>query len=134
MKPGRKICDFTTSRLIISKVKTNGTTSKRIGDTNTIKHGRIELDNHADTILFGQIFILLSNTGRECDVLHYTDEYETIKNAPIVLAATACTSLELAETFIIILQEVLWMNTTMEHTLVIPNQLRHFDVTVQINY
>ena len=63
----------------------------------------------------------------------YTDEYEAINYVPFALAATEWTSLELAETFIIILQEVLWMNTTMEHTLVIPNQLRHFDVTVQEN-
>ena len=61
----------------------------------------------------------------------YTDEYEAIKNVPIVLAATACTSLELAETFIIILYEGLWMNTPMENTLVNLNQFRHFGVTVQ---
>ena len=63
----------------------------------------------------------------------YTDKYEAIKNVLIVLAATAWTSLELAETFIIILHEGLWMNTTMEHTLVNPNQLRHFGVTVKEN-
>ena len=49
-----------------------------------IRHGIIELDTHADTIVFGQIFILLSETGRECDVLPYTGEYEAIKNVPIV--------------------------------------------------
>ena len=43
------------------------------------------------------------------------------------------TPLELAETFIIILHERLWMNSTMEHTLVNPNQLRHFGVTVKDN-
>ena len=57
MKPRRKICDFTTSRQIIAKVKSNGLTSIRIGDTDTIKHGRIELDTHSDKIVFGQSFI-----------------------------------------------------------------------------
>ena len=93
MKTRRKICDFTTSRQIIAKVKANGTTSRRIGSTNTIKHGTIELDTHADTIVFRQSFILLSETGRECDVSPYTDEYEAIKNVPIVSAETAWTSL-----------------------------------------
>ena len=93
MKPQRKICDFTTSRQIIAKEKANGPTSRRIGATNTIKQSRIELDTHAKTIVFGQSFILLSETGRECDVSPYTDEYEAIKNVPIVLAATAWTSL-----------------------------------------
>ena len=41
--------------------------------------------------------------------------------------------MELAETLVIVLHELLWMNTTMEHTLVNPNQLRHFGVTVQDN-
>ena len=64
MKTQRKICDFTTSRQRIAKVKSNGPTSIRIGGTNTIKHGRIDLDTHAYTIVFGQSFILLSKTGR----------------------------------------------------------------------
>ena len=94
MKPRRKICDFTTSRRRIANVKENGPTSIRIGATNTIKHGRTELDTHANTIVFGQSFILLSDTRRECYVSPYTDEYEAIKNVPIFSAATACTSLE----------------------------------------
>ena len=87
------ISDFTTSRLRIVKVEANGPTSERIGSTNTIKHGRIELDTHANTIVFRQSFILLSETGIECDVSPYTDEYEATKNVPIVLAATSWTSL-----------------------------------------
>ena len=113
MKPLRKICDFTTSHQRIAKVKPNGPTFRRIGATNTIKYGRIELDTHADRIVFGNIFILLSETGREFNVSPYTDEYEAIKNVPIVLATTAWTSLELAETLIIILNDELWMNNTM---------------------
>ena len=54
-----------------------------------INHGRIELDTHADTIVFGQSFILLSETERECDISPYTDEYEVINNVPIVSAATS---------------------------------------------
>ena len=133
MKPQRRICDITTSRRRITKVKANGPTSIIIGPVNKIKDGRAELDTHADTILFGQSFILISETGQECDVSPYTDEYKSTKNVPIVSAAIVWTSLELAETFIIILHEGLWMNTTMEHTLVNPNPLQHFSVTVQDN-
>ena len=84
-------------------------------------------------IILTQSYMDRSETGKECDVSPYTDEYEAIKNVPIVLAATAWKSLELAETFIIVLHERLWMNTTMDHTLVNHNQLRHFGVTVQDN-
>ena len=84
MKPQRNICDFTTSRRRIAKVKVNGPTPRRIVATNTINHDRIELDTHFYTVLFGQSFILLSETGREFDVSPYTYEYEAIKNVPIV--------------------------------------------------
>ena len=93
MKPRRKICDFTTSHQRIVKVKANAPTSRRIGATNMIKHGRIELETHSDTIVLGQSSVLLSETGRECDVSPYTDEYEAINNSPIILAETAWTSL-----------------------------------------
>ena len=62
---------------------------EKIGATNTIIHDRIELDTHSNTIVFGQSFILLSETGRECDVSPYTYEYEAIKNVTIVSSATA---------------------------------------------
>ena len=62
MKPRRKICDFTISRQRIAKVKANGPTPRKIGSTNTIKHGIIELDTHVERIVFGQSFILLSET------------------------------------------------------------------------
>ena len=53
MKHQRKICDFATSRRRIAKVKANGPTSRMIGAANTINHDRLELDTHADTIVFG---------------------------------------------------------------------------------
>ena len=40
-----------------------------------IKHGVLELDTHANKIVFLQNFILLYETGREYDVLPYIDEY-----------------------------------------------------------
>ena len=69
-------------------MKSNCLTSRIIGAANTIEHSRIELDTYADTIVFGQSFILLSETGRKCDVSPYADDHEAIKNVPIILAAT----------------------------------------------
>ena len=59
--------------------------------------------------MFGKNFIMVSYTGRECDVAPYTETYDAIKNIPIVSAATAWTSLESIETYIIIFNEGLWM-------------------------
>ena len=72
-------------------------------------------------------------SGRECDVSPYTDAYEAIKSFPTAAAGTAWTSTETSETYILVLHEGLWMGYQMEHSLLNPNQLRHFGVTVQDN-
>ena len=59
--------------------------------------------------MFGKNFILLSYTGRESDVSPYTETYDAINNIPIVSAATAWTSLDSIETYILVFNEGLWM-------------------------
>ena len=98
-----------------------------------VYHSTVELDSHADTIVCGRNCIVLHGTGRECDVLPYSDTYESIKAVPIVSAATAWTSESTGETFILVFNEALWMGDHLDHTLVNPNQLRHFGVHVQDN-
>ena len=72
-------------------------------------------------------------SGHECDVSPYTDDYEAIKGVPIATAVTAWTSTETGETYILVFHEELWIGDQMEHSLLNPNQLRHFGVTVQDN-
>ena len=81
--------------------------------------------------MFGKNFILLSYTGRECDVAPYTETYDAIKNIPIVSAATAWTSLKSAETYILVINERLWMQGEMSHSLINPYQIRHNGATFQ---
>jgi len=70
-------------------------------------------------------------TNRECDVSPYRDDYAPITNVPIVQAATAYQSEYTGQTYILILNEALWMGETMTHTLVNPNQLRHYGTKVR---
>lgn len=86
--------------------------------------GKLELDSHADTCVFGANFVLLSYTGRECDVAPYSDDYDAVENVSIVAAATAWTCQESGETFILVFNEGLWMPKSMPHSLVNPNQLQ----------
>jgi hypothetical protein len=72
-------------------------------------------------------------TGKECDVLPYTEAYETIKSVPILQAATAYDNRDTGETTILILNKAIWMGDLMEHTLINPNQLRAYGITVQDN-
>ena len=99
----------------------------------TVVHSQLELDSHADTIVCGSNCIIIHYTGKECDVTPYTDAYEAIKSVPIVQAATAYDNPETGECTILILNEAIWMGDKMDHTLVNPNQLRSFGITVQDN-
>ena len=76
---------------------------------------------------------ILQYTGKVCDVAPYRDDYESVNDVPIVHAATAWQSPETGQTYILVLNEALWMGDSMDHTLVNPNQLRHFGTHVQDN-
>jgi hypothetical protein len=96
-------------------------------------YGRMELDSHADTVVLGRNCVILSYTGRECDVSPYTDVYDAIKEVPIVTGATAWTSQVTGETCILVFHEALWMGDTMDHSLLNPNQMRHYGINVHDN-
>jgi hypothetical protein len=96
-------------------------------------HGTLEMDTHADTIVFGKNFIKLRETGRECSLSPYTDYYQAIESVPIVQAATSWTSSKTGETFILVFNEGLWMADHVSNSLINPNQLRHYGVIVQDN-
>ena len=103
----RCICDFvTTDQRDCSDRKISASSC---GDKEVVHHGRIELDSHAGTIVFGKNCVVFNYTGRECDVSPYTDTYESIKSVPIAKAGTAWTSPETCATNILVFNEVLWM-------------------------
>ena len=94
--------------------------------------GRMELDSHADTIVAGSNCVVLSQTGRECDVTPYDGSYEPARGIPIVHAATAWQSPHTGQIYILVLNEALWMPHPT-NTLIDSNQLRHYEVEVQDN-
>ena len=128
----RRICDFvTTDRRDYPPERKISATSRE--DQHEVHHGRIELDSHANTIVFGKNCVVLAFTGRECDVSPYTDTYDSIKSVPIAKAGTAWTSPESGTTFMLVVNEGLWMGNKMDHTLFNPNQMRLFGIMVQDN-
>ena len=84
--------------------------------------GRLEMDSHADTCVLGQNFVIMEYSGRVCDVYPYSQEYQAIKDIPIVRGATAVQDQETGETIIIIVNEGLWYGDKLDHSLINPNQ------------
>jgi hypothetical protein len=93
----------------------------------------MELDSHADTIVLGSNAIIMQYTNRVCDVSPYADSYQPITDVPIVTGATAVTSHETGLTYILIFNEAIWMGNVLDHSLINPNQMRAFGITVSDN-
>ena len=95
-------------------------------------HGRFELDSHADTVVAGSNCIVLRYTNCACTVLPYNEnEYKAISGVPIATVGTGHTSKN-GSNYILVLNEALSM-PQLDHTLVNPNQLRHYACTVNDN-
>ena len=91
------------------------------------------MDSHADTCVLGKNFVALSFTNRYCDVQPFSDSYSSTTNVPIAHGATAWDHPDTGETFILIVNEGLYFGAKMEHSLLNPNQIRHFHNVVQDN-
>ena len=96
-----------------------------------IYNGRVELDSHADTFVAGRNCILMHYTERVCDVMPYSDDYESKTAIPIVKAATGYTSSN-GRRYILVFNEAIWM-PDLHYSLMNPNQLRDYGVEVQDN-
>lgn len=130
----RTVSTFATrDRRSISGFASSQQNTSRGNSKGAVVHNQIEMDSHADTIVCGANCAILHYTGRECDVSPYTDAYAAIKSVPIVQAATAYDDPKTATTTILVFNEAIWMGDKMDHTLVNPNQLRSFGVTIQDN-
>ena len=96
-------------------------------------HGHIEMDTHADTTVLGSNCVILSYTGKECEVSPYSSEYKAVQNVPVVTGATVWMNPPDGTAYLLIFYESLWMGNKLDHTLVNPNQLWAYGVCVQDN-
>ena len=83
--------------------------------------------------MFGRNCVVIHFKEREFDVSPYTDAYEPTNRVNIACARMAWTSPTSSKTYILVFNKGLWMGDKMDHTLVKPNQMRHFGIKVQDN-
>ena len=77
--------------------------------------------------------MILHHTGKVCEVSPYLDDYEAIKNVPVVCGATLWTDTVDNQEYILVFNESLWMGDSLTQSLINPNQLRAFGKDVQDN-
>ena len=88
-----------------------------------------ELDTRADTICCGVNWRMLEPTGQCCDVRGFHESFDAVKDIPVASAATAITD-ENGVTYILVVNEALYFGSTLDHSLINPNQIRHFGIPV----
>jgi hypothetical protein len=87
--------------------------------------GLCKMDMHADTCVAGSNFLMCEFDGTTCEVSPFTDEYQSMTDVPIVLAATAWTDEESGGTIVLWFNQMLWYGNKLDHSLINPNQLCH---------
>jgi ribosomal protein L19E len=88
--------------------------------------GRSELDTHADTCVAGSNTVVLDLTGNKTvSVAPFCEsEFDPMKDVPIATVATAYDCPMTGRTYVLVINEAIYLGGKMDHTLLCPNQLR----------
>ena len=105
--------------------------STMIQDQGESFSGRTELNSHVDTTVAGRNCMVMHYTEISCDVAPFYDTYKPMTNILIITAETGFTSTT-GRQYILVFNEALYIKD-MDHTLINPKKLRHFDTEVQDN-
>ena len=100
---------------------------------NSTTPGRIarnELDTHADTACMGSNWHPIDFTGEECEVAPFHGDYSALQNIPVGKCCSVWTSPDTGEEFLLVIDQALWFGSSLEHSLVNPNQIRDFGIPV----
>jgi hypothetical protein len=86
-------------------------------------------DSHADTSCAGSNFKVIEYTNKSCDVAPFSNHYDIMKGDPFVKARTAYNSPH-GRTYILILNQVLFLGDYLDNALLCPNEIRSHGVIV----
>ena len=118
-----------TIRTIMKTITEDGTQNEAPPNT----EGYVESDTNADTCCLGKSFIVLQYTNRVAEVYSYDKTLQPKHGVPIVTGATAYDCPKTGRTYILIYNESLFYGNTLDHSLINPNQMRHYGVNVWDN-
>ena len=120
----RSVCGFETTARRIGSAETQTGRGREYSTSVPGTVGEMEIDNRADTTVFGANMTVISFTGQACDVQAFKESMPTEKDIPIATAATAYDDPETGETIVLEFNQGLWFGSAMKHSLVNPNQCR----------
>ncbi len=88
--------------------------------------GQMEIDNQADTTVFGATMTAIAFIGQACDVQLFKETMPPERDVPKVSASMTHDDPDQGKTIILgnTVNQGLWFGNTMQHSLVNPNQCR----------
>ncbi|NIX54954.1 MAG: hypothetical protein GWN14_03225, partial [candidate division Zixibacteria bacterium] len=95
--------------------------------------GFCEIDNRCDTVSMGKNARALILTGQTCEVRGFHNDLGGIADVEVATCATAWIDPKTGFTYILIFHEALYFGPSLDHSLINPNQLRHFGTPVWDN-
>ncbi len=120
----------------MSKVKTSDhwTINEASTDTNQSGMteglvGACEMDSHADSCCLGMNFTPIYFTRKICDVSPFLSDLPSQQGVQICSGATAYDDSD-GGTYILVLNKALWFGDRMQHSLINPNQVRAYGVSL----
>ena len=92
-----------------------------------------EMGSNADTCCLGSNFIVLAMMQRTANVYPYDPSYKPLHNVPIVMGATMVTDTVSGKSFIMVINEALYYDKKLDHSLINPNQFCHHGTMIWDN-
>jgi hypothetical protein len=102
----------------IARVESSNRTKQVRGE------GYLELDSHADTACVGADCRVITYTEQTCEVSLFHPDYKPLLDVPIVQTTTAYTDPENGRTYILIINEALYLGDVLAVCYLNPNQMR----------
>jgi hypothetical protein len=93
-------------------------------------YGNLDVDTHANTCTVRANCRIISVSEQTCNVAPYHPKYRSIQNCPIVQAGTAYTDPDTGITYILVINQAIYIEDDLSTTLLNPNQLRSNGVIV----
>eukprot|EP00957_Ditylum_brightwellii_P128157 9774960-Ditylum_brightwellii.AAC.1 len=94
---------------------------------------RNEIDLHTDTCCAGANWHVIDFTGEFCDDNPFLDSYEPVQEVPLVKYTTVFTDKGDGAEMLLMADQMLWFETQLPHSLINPNQIRAYGISVNDN-
>ena len=93
-------------------------------------YARNEMDTHADTSCAGSNWTPLEFTGEICEVSPFLNSYKPVSQIPVAKCCTVWMDKTTSQEYLLVGDQMLWFGSSLEHTLINPNQIRAYGIPV----